>query len=128
MNGVDGRRLTRNNWDIYYSARGEGDGKTLIDLIDVSTTADDRSKILDLGKLEWSDEFAVPALPAYEKPTRHPPVNPIVGHIYLVHTVDSETDHLTLFRVESIDNGKTVTISWKLIPEPTETEPTKESN
>lgn len=124
-NGEEGLKLTRNNWDIQYSSLRQRDGKTIADLFHVTMVTDDRSRIKDLGKLEWKDKFSVPALPAYDKPTRHPHIEAKLGHIYLVHTADSELDHYALFRVESIDNGKTVTISWKLIPEPAEARPAK---
>jgi hypothetical protein len=40
--------------------------------------------------------------------------------MYVVHTKDSNTDLYALFRVEALDPGKSVTITWKSVrsPEP----------
>jgi len=38
--------------------------------------------------------------------------------MYVVHTKDRETDMYALFRVEALEPGKSVTISWKRIQSP----------
>ena len=81
---------------------------------------DDRSRIVDLGKLEWSDDFALPDLPAYDKPTREEPVEATIGHIYYVHTADRNSDHYALFLVEEMNSGVNVSITWKLLGKPSE--------
>jgi hypothetical protein len=112
MNGDAALKTTRNNWDLLFG------NSPLPDAFDVTTVTDDCSRIKDLGALNWSDTFNVPSLPAHLKPTRDPSVKAIVGHIYVVHSKDTGDDHYALFRVESLEPGKSVTISWKLITSP----------
>jgi hypothetical protein len=112
-NGPVTRGLTRNNWDILF-----GNGAQDQDNFDVTMVTDDRSRIKDLGELSWYDTFAVPSLDAYPEPTRDPSVKVVVGHMYLVHSKDRDSDHYALFRVEALQPLQSVTISWKLIPEP----------
>jgi hypothetical protein len=111
INGEDALRVTRNDWDIQFGNGG--------DVFDVTMVTDDRSRIKDLGELSWDDGFKAPLLTAHDDPkTREPSVAAVIGHIYLVHTKDKETDLYALFRVESLEPGDNVTISWKLIPAP----------
>ena len=112
VNGDAALPTTRNNWDLLF-----GNSPTP-DAFDVTMVGDDRSRIQDLGAFNWTDKFQVPALPAYQQPTREPSVKAIVGHMYLVHNKDRDSDHYALFRVESLEPGVSVTISWKLIPAP----------
>ena len=114
VNGDEALSLTRNNWDVLFG------NSTLPDAFDVTMVTDDCSRIRDLGALEWSNHLPLPALPAYDKPTREPSVKAIVGHMYLVHSKDRDSDHYALFRVEALNPGKSVTISWSLIPAPAE--------
>jgi hypothetical protein len=51
-------------------------------------------------------------------PTNEPDINAVVGHMYVVHTKDRETDLYFLFRVEALDPLKRVTISWKAVQRP----------
>lgn len=111
-NGPITRGLTRNNWDLLF--RNAPDRDTF----DVTMVTDDRSRIKDLGELSWYDTFTVPSLEAYPEPTREPSVNVVAGHMYLVHSKDRDSDHYALFRVENLQPLQSVTISWKLIPEP----------
>ncbi len=106
-NGEEGRRQTRNNWDLLF-----GNGS---DAFSVSMVVDDRSRIIDLGKGDWNDLPLMPFLPCYDTATREKDVPAIVGHIYLVHSCDTHDDHEAIFRVEELYSGRNVTISWKLI-------------
>jgi hypothetical protein len=112
INGKDSLKVTRNDWDLLF-----GNSPTP-DAFDVTTVADDCSRIKDLGELSWSDSFEVPVLLAHPAPTREPSVKAVLDHMYVVHTKDRETDLYALFRVESLTPGKSVTISWKVIPSP----------
>jgi hypothetical protein len=67
-NGPEARKLIKNDWDIQYTTRTTA-GKT-VGYFHVTMVVDDRSRILDLGKMEWSDAIELPEPPAYEKPTR----------------------------------------------------------
>src|SRR5258705_2925295 len=111
-NGPITRGLTRNNWDLLFGNAPDRD------TFDVTMVTDDRSRIRDLGAHTWEDTFTLPNLDAYRKPTREPSINAVVGHMYLVHSKDGASDHYALFRVEALQPPQSVTISWKLIPEP----------
>jgi hypothetical protein len=112
MNGIAAIPLTRNDWDVLF---GNDPNR---DTFGVTMVTDDCSRIQDLGALHWGDAFQVPAVPAYPVPTRDPDVAAIVGHMYVVHTKDTHTDLYALFRVEALDPGKSVTISWKGVQRP----------
>jgi len=112
VNGEAALSLTRNDWDILFGNSPD------VDTFQVTTVADDRSRIQDMGALNWSDAFQVPVLTPHPVPTNEPEVNAVVGHMYVVHTKDSETDLYALFRVEALDPGKSVTISWKSVQSP----------
>jgi hypothetical protein len=112
VNGDSELGITLNNWDLLFG------NSPVPDAFDVTMVTDDCSRIKDLGALTWLDPFKVPALPAHPKPTREPSVKAIVGHMYLVHTKDRDSDHYALFRVEALEPGTAVTISWKLTPSP----------
>jgi hypothetical protein len=79
---------------------------------------DDRSRIRDLGKHAWTEDFFVPTLSAYEEPEKEPSVKALEEHIYLVHARDTDTDLYALFRVEKLFPGERVDITWKVIPKP----------
>lgn len=108
-NGPEIERLCRNNWDLIF-----GNGPTP-DAFDVSMVTDDRSRIKDLGQYNWRENFLVPKLVAYEGPEAEPSVKAVVGHMYLVHIRDTDSNHYVLFRVERLEPEKSVEISWKLM-------------
>lgn len=111
-NGPDIQKKCRNDWDLLFG------NSPIPDSFDVTTVTDDRSRIKDLGKLNWDDNFKIPRLAAYEEPEREPSVKAIEGHMYLVHTRDTDTNLYALFRVEKLIEGKSVDITWKVIPAP----------
>jgi len=114
MNGEASVFTTRNDWDILFQGSPNGVDNTFT----VTMVVDDCSRIQDMGPLNWSDAFQVPVLPAYPVPTREPDVKVVVGHIYVVHTKDSQTDLYFLFRVEALAPRTSVTISWKAVQRP----------
>ncbi|HSS18729.1 MAG TPA: hypothetical protein VLL54_01395 [Pyrinomonadaceae bacterium] len=124
---------TRNIYDLRFGGYGyDGDSNWL----DVEIANGSRSKILDLGPLAWSDVVDVPILYAsvvpydgrrtdkYSKGQRilslpeNTLVKAVVGHLYVLHTKTNERDLYAMFRVESLQPGDEVTISWKLVPSP----------
>ena len=117
-NGESAKQLTRNDWDVYFYTIYRNDGSIVRDVLDVSMVTDDRSRIRDLGELNWDDDFVVPKLPAYEIPIREKGADAVAGHIYLVHTKDRDTDLYALFRVDKLETGESAAISWKIIPSP----------
>jgi hypothetical protein len=108
-NGEEGLKLTRNNWDVLFG------NSSITDAFSVTMIVDDRSRIIDLGKGDWSNVPVIPFLPCYDTPTREKDVPAIVGNMYLVHSCDTNNDHEAIFRVEELNSKKNVTISWKLI-------------
>lgn len=111
VNGEASLEITKNDWDVQFGSGGDTFGVTMV--------VDDRSRIKDLGELNWYDEFKAPALAPHAEPKeREPDVAAVVGHMYVVHTKDTLTDLYALFRVESLEPDDDVTISWKLIPPP----------
>src|SRR6185369_15388899 len=111
-NGPEVQRLCRNNWHLLFG------NSVMTDGFDVTMVGDDRSRIKDLGKYNWTDKFKVNKLSAYEEPETEPSVRAEVGHIYLVHTRDTDSNYYALFRVDRLISEESVEISWKLIDPP----------
>jgi hypothetical protein len=112
VNGQASLPLTLNDWDLQF---GNAPDK---DQFNVSMVGDDRSRIVDMGALNWSDNFQVPVLLAPPVPSIEPQVPAVVGHMYAVHTTDSNTNLYALFRVEALTPLTSVTITWKSIQSP----------
>jgi len=118
--------VTRKNYELQYGQiNWNGDS----DWFTVTLASDDRSRIKDLGVLEWSDIVEVPLLPAsselegFKMPSEGHEGSPnvarvVVGHLYVVHSKDSDSDFYVLFRVETLLPSDQVTISWKRVPSP----------
>lgn len=125
----------RNEWDLLYgniSLNGDKDWFT------VAFGRGDRSRIKELGEVNWTDNIEIPVLPACAEeddsctkvifPSRSSgrsitDVNAHVaraamGRMYLVHRKNRDADFYALFRVEALEPGERCTISWKLIPAP----------
>jgi hypothetical protein len=119
-NGEKGLKQTRNDWDLEFSSMWTADGTIRRNVFDVTMVDDDRSHIRDLGKLDWSDDIRIPVLPALKIPTKEKPVEAKVGHIYLVHAADSDSDLYALFRLDEMRSRESATITWKRIKAPTE--------
>jgi hypothetical protein len=112
INGDGAVVFTRNDWDLLFG------NSPSFDSFIVTMVGDDRSRIQDLGALNWSDAFQVPVLTPHPVPINDPGVSVVVGHMYVVHTKDSDSDLYYLFRVEALNPLKSVTISWKSVPSP----------
>lgn len=101
--------LHANDWDLQYGNGG--------DHFHVTMVADDRSRIVDLGEIDWGqlDTKRLAKLPPHPQPRREF-VPSAVGHVYLVHTVDRNSDLYALFRVEAVDQQQgTCDITWRLV-------------
>ena len=66
-----------------------------------------------------------PPTPTRKKNDGVPKIDPIfvkaiVGHMYLARIVDEVNDFYALFRVEAIERGDSVLVSWKIIESPSE--------
>ena len=124
---------TGNIYDIRYGGISyDGDS----DWIDVPIAHGSRSKIIDMGALDWAEVFDVPILYPNPEPydggrrssfsngrllsssPENTMVKAVVGHMYLLHTKDKERDLYVMFRVESLKPRDEVTITWKVVPSP----------
>ena len=126
-----GREVTGNNYELEY---GGIDWNGDSDWFKVTMVTDDCSRIKDLGALNWSDIFDVPYLSAsvapqkgdrmpsktetYEESSNGQVTKVVAGHIYVLHSKDSDSDFYTLFRVDKLVPSNEVTISWKVVPSP----------
>jgi len=120
------REVTRNRYELQYGQiNWNGDS----DWFTVTGATDDRSRIKDLGVLNWSDIGEIPLLPAsIELEGINMPseghegssnvARAVIGHLYVVHSKDSDSDFYTLFRVDNLVPSDEVTISWKVVPSP----------
>jgi len=93
-----GGRITRNDWDVQFSGGS----------FHVNMVTDDRSRILDLGAKKLSALKDLPAMAAGNTER----VLAVEGHAYLVHTRDTETDQVAIFRVRQFVAGDRVVIEW----------------
>ena len=101
-----------NDWDLQYGNGGNHFHVTMV--------SDDRSRIIDLGKMDWEqlDTTRLARLPPHPQPRREF-VPTAEGHLYMVHTVDRNSDLYALFRVEAVDQrqGK-CDITWRVVDAP----------
>jgi hypothetical protein len=98
-----GLRRTRNDWELEYGNGG--------DTFSVLMVTDDRSVIVDLGATGLADIAALPAFPAH-KPNVTTRADAIEGHAYAVRTRDTESDHVSVFRVVKLVPLDQCTIEW----------------
>ncbi len=127
-----GKHGTQKKWDLLYGNMQIGED---FDWLSASTATDNRSLIRDLGELNWNDKYEVPViepLPKLEEGKLRSItidssgdtgkawaksngifVKAVVGHLYVMHVKDSDSDFYVLFRVESIERVESCTISWK---------------
>ena len=93
------------DWDLRYTGAGRRN------IFGVRRTTSDKSVIVDLGDVEFKDLEELPTIPQrIGKDNNH--LDAFVGHTYLVHTKDPDSDHISLFRVTKMESGKTCTINW----------------
>jgi hypothetical protein len=106
-----GLRITRNLWDLLFD---NGDGGFM-----VSLGPEERSRIVDFGAMKWSDLKAVPIVEAMPEGSKWGGTIPVVqGHLYVVHTLNPTINLYSVFRVEWLERGDQVTISWVTVPSP----------
>lgn len=95
---------TRNDWEIEFGNDGAGSADTF----GVRMVRDDVSLIADLGALAFDD--VDPARAADVRLFQKVSIG--VGHLYAVHTMDTETDLWSLFSVLVHRPGDSVRIEW----------------
>lgn len=126
------RAILKNNYELLYGNINYNGNQ---DWLSVTLVTDDRSRIKDLGKMDWVEINDAPYLPVSDVPQKgfripvkgnenceedyecHV-VHVNEGHIYVVHTKDTNTDLYTLFRVDKLVPNDQVTISWKNVRSP----------
>lgn len=105
----DEDKVVRNDWDLLYG-NGQGDPFT------VCTVTDDTSRIWDLGEADF-DKFR-PGDAGQNAGAGAEDAIARKDHLYVVHTVDSETDLWAKFQVLEVDPGRSVMIRWEAIADP----------
>lgn len=106
----DDQTLVRNDWDVLF-----GNGE---DVFDVRTVTDDTSLIWDLGDVDF-DGFSVKNL-ARDRREGKERVDVASGHVYVIHTVDTETNQWAKLKVLEFTKGTSVIFRWEVIGEPGE--------
>lgn len=117
----------RNDFEVLYgSISFNGD----VDWFLVQTVTDDRSRIRDLGVVQWHELGELPTLTPNDvsygvtlsknetelETVSHGTVAKArQGHIYLVRTKDSNSDLASVMRVDRLVPGRECTISWRVI-------------
>ncbi|MCK6461825.1 MAG: hypothetical protein L6Q95_18245, partial [Planctomycetes bacterium] len=91
---------TRNDWCLQYGNGG--------DMLDVRMVTDDLSTITDLGPGDWALLARRAAI--QERETDRTPAR--FGHIYLVHTLDTDENFFALLRVTALRPGDRVAFEW----------------
>ena len=124
-----GNKVTRNNYELLYgNINWDGDS----DWFTVTMVTNDRSRIKDLGPLNWAEIDSLPLLTlnagpqdpvrfpskteTFEESSRGRVTRVMEGHVYLLRSKDPESDFYTIFRVEKLLPNDQVTIGWRLIP------------
>ena len=100
-------RITRNDWDILFTKKSD---------LRVCTVTDDRSTIVDLGDKQFDEIEKLPSLPPWTNRRTYPKA--IAGHVYLIHTLDSDSDYMSLIRVIDVKPAsiKMEWLHWIPIP------------
>lgn len=125
------KRLHR--YDIRYGGISENGDDSWLDIVHRRGA---QSVLKDIGEMSWTELYHVPVL--FASPTPHTGelahsyaggrlqkispeeviVKAIIGHMYVMHVKDQETDYYVMFRVEAIDPKGECRLSWKLVPSP----------
>jgi RNA polymerase sigma factor (sigma-70 family) len=90
-------------------------GKEAGDVLTTALRDDDRGRILDLGERTWEPSFDASTLPARDAPGGAPSARAILGHMYLAHIRDGDTDCRVLFRVEDLVPEERCTLAWAVV-------------
>jgi hypothetical protein len=100
-----------NDWDLLYGNDRHEDR----DLFHVNMVTDDRSCIVDLGPVSFAD---VPETVDATECALPDGVEVALGHAYLVHTRDSNTQQWAVFRVVAHQVNQSVAVRWVRSPDP----------
>ncbi len=108
----DDVKLTHNDWDVLF-----GNGT---DNLDIRTVTDDASTIWDLGELDF-DSVTVRSIEGH-LPEGGERAIAVESHVYVIHTLDSETDSWAKMLAIEHDPGRTLILRWEVIEDPTDVE------
>lgn len=104
----DDRGLVRNDWDVEFGNPGDD--------LHVRTVTDDESWIWDIGEADF-DGFVVQDLTRAQR-MKQERVTAVAGHVYVIHTVDSETNSWSKFKVLEATPGTSMIFRWEVISDP----------
>ncbi|MCB1282124.1 MAG: hypothetical protein KDB18_11450 [Salinibacterium sp.] len=116
----DDQKRVNNDWDLCLQGHGI---ERYPYTITPRTVTNDKSEIWDLGEVKFEEvrvesHKAKSAVAArWDQEGRHG-LTPRTGHVYLLHTLDDDSDFWTKFEVIEITPNKGVTISWQLLTRP----------
>ncbi len=101
-------RRIGNDWDFLFSGQR----------IDVRTVVDDLSRIWDLGSVDFKSLKTADT----SQPKRATHAVAQQGHVYVVHTLDSETNLWAKFEVLQIKRDQWFVFRWEIIKDTSEVE------
>jgi hypothetical protein len=104
----DDRKATLNDWDFML--------ETWRDKLwlRVRTVTDDRSVVRDLGPID----FATARRGAVPLGTGEERAEVVEGHVYVIHTLDTETDSWALLRVLELGEDASMVFQWSVLADP----------
>ncbi len=108
----DPNGVVRNDWDIEF---GNSEG-----MINVRMVTDDSSRVWDVGEVDF-DSFTVRAL-GEKLPKGAEQAFAEVSHVYVVHTLDTETNLWAKMEVLDADPARSMIFRWQVIDDPTDVE------
>jgi RNA polymerase sigma-70 factor (ECF subfamily) len=101
----DDARATRNDWDFLLQPwRGPA-------WFDVTTLTDDHSLIRDLGDVEVDWVLGGRASPGKGEEM----ARAVAGHLYVIRTLDTETDTWALLRILRLDQDGGMVFAWRYV-------------
>lgn len=105
----DEQNVVRNDWDLLF---GNGQGNQLT----VRMVTDDASRMWNLGEVDF-DTFK-PGDAGQNAGTGGENAVAREKHLYVIHTLDSETNLWAKFQVLELEEDKSVIFRWELIEDP----------
>ncbi|GEM_PF-5325468 len=108
----DDVKLSHNDWDLQF-----GNG---VDELGVRMVTDDASTIWDLGEVDF-DRATVRAIEG-KLPEGGESAIAVASHVYVIHTLDSETDLWTKMLAMEHDPARTLILRWAVIDDVTDVE------
>ena len=117
----DDINITKNDWDVCLQGSGV---KRQPYYLTPRTVTDDESQIWDLGKVDFqkvtmkSVKTGTAKAAKWDEEGRGHGLQPVVGHTYLIHTVDTHSDFWTKVKVTEVIPMDGITLEWELLTEP----------